>query len=88
MACGLPVVTTRQNGAADGITEGRQGCVLDAPDAAAIAGKLLVLRDPARRATMGADARRLAEQHDFAATVERLIGVYAGLPPRLTHDAA
>jgi UDP-glucose:(heptosyl)LPS alpha-1,3-glucosyltransferase len=88
MACGLPVVTTRQNGAADGITEGREGCVLDAPDAAALAGKLLALRDPGRRATMGADARRLAEQHDFAATVERLIGVYAGLPPRLTHVAA
>jgi len=82
MACGLPVVTTRRNGAADGMAEGREGYVLDAPDAAALADRLLTLRDPARRAAMGAAARRLAEQHDFAATVDRLVEVYAELPRR------
>jgi UDP-glucose:(heptosyl)LPS alpha-1,3-glucosyltransferase len=82
MASGLPVVTTRRNGAADGMTEGHEGFVLDAPNAAALADRLLALRDPARRAAMGANARRLAERHDFIATVDRLLDVYAELPRR------
>lgn len=82
MASALPVVTTRRNGAADGMQDGREGFVLAAPDAAALASRLLVLRDPARRATMGAAARLLAERHDFAATLDQLIDAYRGLPGR------
>jgi UDP-glucose:(heptosyl)LPS alpha-1,3-glucosyltransferase len=82
MASGLPVITTRRNGAADGMTQGREGFVLAAPDVAALADKLLALRDPARRTAMGAAARLLAEQHDFAATVDQLLMVYADLPRR------
>jgi UDP-glucose:(heptosyl)LPS alpha-1,3-glucosyltransferase len=81
MASGLPVITTRRNGAADGMTQGREGFVLGAPDVAALADKLLALRDPARRTAMGAAARLLAERHDFAATVDQLISVYADLLP-------
>jgi UDP-glucose:(heptosyl)LPS alpha-1,3-glucosyltransferase len=88
MASGLPVVTTRRNGAADGMTEGHEGFVLDAPNAVALADRLLALRDPARRAAMGANARRLAERHDFMATVDRLLDVYAELPRRPTNRAA
>ena len=80
MASGLPVITTQRNGAADGMTEGREGFVLEVPDAAALADRLLALRDPERRAAMGAAARLLAERHDFAATVDQLVEVYAGLP--------
>ena len=82
MASGLPVITTQRNGAADGITEGREGFVLEAPGAAALADRLLALRDPERRAAMGAAARLLAERHDFAATVDQLVKVYADLPGR------
>jgi hypothetical protein len=47
-----------------------------------------MLRDPTHRAAMGANARRLAEQHDFAATVDQLIKIYTELPPRPTGPAA
>lgn len=76
MAAGLPVVTTRRNGAADGMTDGREGFVLPGPDATALAGALLALRDPARRAEMGAAARILAERHDFARSVDRLCALH------------
>jgi UDP-glucose:(heptosyl)LPS alpha-1,3-glucosyltransferase len=82
LACGLPVVTTRRNGAADGMTDGREGFVLQAPHAEVLADRLLALRDPALRAAMGVSARLLAERHDFAATVDRLEQVYAELPGR------
>jgi UDP-glucose:(heptosyl)LPS alpha-1,3-glucosyltransferase len=82
MASGLPVITTQRNGAADGMTEGREGFVLGAPDAAALADRLLALRDPERRSAMGVAARLLAERHDFAATVDQLVEVYADLPHR------
>jgi UDP-glucose:(heptosyl)LPS alpha-1,3-glucosyltransferase len=79
MACGLPVITTRQNGAADGITNEQEGYVLDQPDTASLAARLLTLRDPARREAMGNAARRLAERHDFAASVDKLEELYATL---------
>ncbi len=80
MACGLPVITTRRNGAADGITEGCEGFVLDVPEATELANRLLTLRDPVRREAMGKAARRLAERHNFAATVDQIVAVYATLP--------
>jgi UDP-glucose:(heptosyl)LPS alpha-1,3-glucosyltransferase len=79
MACGLPVITTRRNGAADGMTSGREGFVLDAPDAVTLAGSLLRLRDRTDRLAMGEAARRLAEQHDFDLMVDRLTALYAEL---------
>jgi UDP-glucose:(heptosyl)LPS alpha-1,3-glucosyltransferase len=88
MASGLPVVTTRRNGAADGMTEGCEGFVLEAPDSEALANRLLRLRDPSVRAAMGVRARLLAERHDFAATVDRLEQVYAELPGRAAGAAA
>jgi UDP-glucose:(heptosyl)LPS alpha-1,3-glucosyltransferase len=87
MASALPVITTRRNGAADGMTDGREGFVLQTADAAALGDRLLVLRDPARRAAMGAAARLLAERHDFAATVDQLVNVYAELPRRAAGPA-
>lgn len=74
MACGLPVITTRRNGAADGMTDGREGFVLDPQDTCTV--PLFLLRDPARRAAMGKAARLLAEQHDFMASVTQLEAIY------------
>lgn len=61
-ACGLPVITTRCNGAAELMTDGVEGFVLDAPsDVAGLADRMERLLDAGLRATTGAAARRLAE---------------------------
>jgi UDP-glucose:(heptosyl)LPS alpha-1,3-glucosyltransferase len=50
MAAGLPVITTRYNGAAERITEGREGYVVDSPaDVEALADRMRRLADPAQR---------------------------------------
>jgi len=82
MASGLPVVTTRFNGAADGMRPGREGIVLDRLSTRSLVRALADMRDPARRAVMGRDARRLAERHAFGDSVDRLIGVYGTLQPQ------
>ena len=58
MACGVPVVTTRDNGSAEWIREGQTGWIVPARDAAALAGALqsALARRP-RLADMGAAAR-------------------------------
>ena len=81
LASGLPVVTTRRNGAADGMVSGREGFVLDRPDGRALAAMLPELRAPARRAEMGQAARRLATRHDFSCNVDRIEALYANLQP-------
>jgi glycosyltransferase involved in cell wall biosynthesis len=60
LAAGLPVVANVPGEAARLLAE---GCGIATPpgDAAALAAALLALRDPARRAAMGAVARRIAE---------------------------
>lgn len=76
MATGLPVITTRRNGAADGMADGREGFVLPAPDARGVADALRRLRDPALRAGMGAAARHLALRQDFARSVDALCALH------------
>ncbi|MEW6324599.1 MAG: glycosyltransferase [Nitrospirota bacterium] len=69
MACGLPVVTSRINGASELITDGVNGYVIDDPgEAAALADRMCRLLDPAHRAAMGrraaeAAASRTVEHH-------------------------
>jgi glycosyltransferase involved in cell wall biosynthesis len=65
MASGLPCVISPLDGIADElIEEGRTGHVAREPDDADAVGALLdgLLRDPARRERMGAEARREAER--------------------------
>lgn len=67
MASGLPVVVTDQVGARDVVTEGSDGFVLPAGDAAALAALLeQVSREPERLARMGRAARVTAERFGFA----------------------
>lgn len=50
MASGLPVITTRFNGAAERVTDGREGYVIDAPtDVDALADRITRLADPDHR---------------------------------------
>ncbi|OGP54810.1 MAG: hypothetical protein A2Y65_12065 [Deltaproteobacteria bacterium RBG_13_52_11] len=64
LASGLPVITTRSNGAGWIITEGKEGFVLDdSRDVEALAEKILYLVDPIRLKEASAAARRLAERY-------------------------
>lgn len=62
-ACGVPQVAGASGGAAEAVAGGETGLVVDAPgDVAAVARALAtLLDDPARRAAMGAAARRRAQ---------------------------
>jgi UDP-glucose:(heptosyl)LPS alpha-1,3-glucosyltransferase len=77
LACGVPVITSRFNGAGELIRPGRQGYVVDDPgDVAAVTQQLEPLLDPARRAAMGQAARQLALQHTLEHNVDQLLHVY------------
>jgi UDP-glucose:(heptosyl)LPS alpha-1,3-glucosyltransferase len=77
LASGLPVVTTRMNGASELMRDGQEGFVLDDPaDAAALAARLEKLLDPDLRAHLGRRARALAEAHTLAANFRQLAAVY------------
>jgi UDP-glucose:(heptosyl)LPS alpha-1,3-glucosyltransferase len=76
-ACGLPVITTRFNGAAELMTPGVQGWVLDDPrDARELARRMESLLDPGRRNKMSAAARELGSgrslENNFARIEEIL----------------
>jgi len=68
MACGLPVITTRETGVSELMAHGRSGFVMDQPEnIAALANWLEALEDPELRKSMGAEAQ---EQAAFL-TIER-----------------
>jgi UDP-glucose:(heptosyl)LPS alpha-1,3-glucosyltransferase len=65
MACGLPVITTDMNGAAEIIADGESGFVIDGT-ADRLVASLDAMMDGARRARMGQRASEIAQQ--FSAT--------------------
>lgn len=76
-ASGLPIVTTRFNGASELITNDREGFILDDPaDARLLSERLELLLDPARRAEMGQAARRMAEAFNMERNCEEILAVY------------
>ena len=77
-ASGLPVITTRCNGASELMTNGKEGFVLDDPaDWATLAARMGNLIDEARREEMGAAGRELALRHPFEAQTTRFVDLYA-----------
>ncbi len=80
-ACGLPVVSTRQNGAMEVIDDG--GLAVDDPeDTGALARALDDLADPAARAAMGERARKRALVADWTSHAERLRELYGAVIER------
>ncbi|HWY52734.1 MAG TPA: glycosyltransferase family 4 protein [Chthoniobacterales bacterium] len=76
-SCGLPVITSRFNGAAELMTDGKEGFVLKDPaDSAALAKRMKELLEPARRETMGAAGRALAMQHTFEEQTTKFLELY------------
>ncbi len=77
LSVGLPVVTTRYNGAAEAMQADRHGVVLDEPgDVAGLAAALSSALDPAVRAACRADAPRLCEQLSMSRHVRELRALY------------
>ncbi|MCS7063441.1 MAG: glycosyltransferase family 4 protein [Methylacidiphilales bacterium] len=73
-AAGLPVVTTKSNGASERMQHGREGFILErSDDINGMVTALDQLRDPAKRAIMGKAAQDLARQHDLTAHVEAVV---------------
>jgi UDP-glucose:(heptosyl)LPS alpha-1,3-glucosyltransferase len=78
LACGLPVVTTRYNGAAEVMRPPREGFVIDDPhDLDALAGAMKRLLDPARRSACAQAARRTAAQWTFEHHYRQMLAVFA-----------
>ena len=77
LACGRSVVTTRFNGAAELMEDGREGFLLDAPDQIdRLAEALKRLLDPALRARMGAAARSSAEPYSIRRNFREMMAVF------------
>jgi UDP-glucose:(heptosyl)LPS alpha-1,3-glucosyltransferase len=78
LACGLPVITTRYNGAAEVMHPPREGFVIDDPhDLEQLAGAMRQLLDPARRAACAQAARRTAAQWTFEHHYRQMLAVFA-----------
>jgi len=76
LACGLPVITTRFNGASELLHPPREGFVVDDPhDAQQLAGYMCELLDPQRRNACAAEARQTAAKWTFEHHYQRLMGV-------------
>lgn len=80
MACGLPVITSRINGASEIIQAGRNGNVVEDPaDARALAGAIEPFIDPALRAQAATVARQTAEAMPMSLNVEKTLAVIDSL---------
>jgi UDP-glucose:(heptosyl)LPS alpha-1,3-glucosyltransferase len=83
LACGVPAVVSRRAGAAELVTEGKTGSVLDPlDDGTAWAAASRPFLDPARRAELRALAREVAERHPWSHHVQRVLEVYQELLDR------
>ena len=72
-AFGLPVITSRYNGASEHLTDGREGFVVGEPDdVPALAERMHALTDVALRGRMSSAAIELARRHDFERNVDAI----------------
>jgi UDP-glucose:(heptosyl)LPS alpha-1,3-glucosyltransferase len=77
LACGLPVITTAQNGAGELLTDAREGYILTAPDARGeLVAALDHMTDDRERAAMSVHAAKLGREQTFDAHVARLIAIF------------
>lgn len=79
MACGLPVVTSVHNGAAEAIVDGVSGFLCDRPGDKSLAEVLSDLLDPQRRARCADAAHRAAQAFDMTTMTEQLQALYTSL---------
>jgi UDP-glucose:(heptosyl)LPS alpha-1,3-glucosyltransferase len=76
-ASGLPLLVSRENGAAELLTDGVEGLLLDDPaDAERLAARMESLLDASLRQRMGDAARQLASQHTLERNCEEILAIY------------
>ncbi len=77
LASGLPVITSRNNGAGELMTAGREGFILDDPaNIAAMTDAMRKFLNESFRAAASRAARELAEQHDLERNYREILAVY------------
>jgi hypothetical protein len=77
LACGLPVITTESNGAAEIITQGKNGYTIeDAADAKILAQKITLLLSQDRRETMARHALSTAQHYTTGENAQKTIALY------------
>ena len=77
LASGLPVITTKYNGAGGIIEEGKEGFVLDNPrDVEAIAEKILYFSQPRILKEASRAARRLGERYSYERCYREILKVF------------
>jgi glycosyltransferase involved in cell wall biosynthesis len=80
MATGLPIVTTRADGSAEAVVEGKNGFLVDRGQPAALAEKaLLLLADEGLRRRMGGNGRARAPQFGAQKMVQDIEALYGKL---------
>jgi UDP-glucose:(heptosyl)LPS alpha-1,3-glucosyltransferase len=76
-SCGLPVITSRFNGAAELMTDGKEGLLMSNPAKIAIlASRMRELLESTRREAMGAAGRDLAMQHTLEQQTTQFLDLY------------
>jgi UDP-glucose:(heptosyl)LPS alpha-1,3-glucosyltransferase len=76
MACGIPCITTRTNGAAGIISDGVDGYILNhPPQPQDLANKMALLLDPERRSSMGHAAATTALQYTTQRNHEEILRI-------------
>ncbi len=74
MASGIPVITTKNNGASEIIENGKNGFVIEDPsDVDEIASKISLLMDQDLRESFGRDARKKAERFTIENAVKKMV---------------
>jgi UDP-glucose:(heptosyl)LPS alpha-1,3-glucosyltransferase len=77
MACGLPVITTRYNGASELMHPPREGFVIADPhDVSHLTWCLIQLLEPARRAACARAARKTGSQWTFEQHYRQMVAVF------------
>jgi UDP-glucose:(heptosyl)LPS alpha-1,3-glucosyltransferase len=83
LACGLPVITTRYNGASELLNPPREGYVIDDPhDHSHLAWCMTQLLDPVRRSACAREARQAALGWSFEDHYRALLQVFADVAAR------
>jgi UDP-glucose:(heptosyl)LPS alpha-1,3-glucosyltransferase len=75
-ACGLPCITTCQNGASDLLTEETDGFILERYSATDLADRIELFLDSARRERMGLAARRTAMKYPLDRSIDKIVQIY------------
>jgi UDP-glucose:(heptosyl)LPS alpha-1,3-glucosyltransferase len=78
MACGLPVITSRYNGASELMSPPREGLLIDDPhDHRRLAWSLGLMLDPQRRSACAQAARKAASRWTFEHHYRQMLAVFA-----------